>query len=202
MEDLIVDLINRFGYLGIFFLITLENIFPPIPSEVILTFSGFMTTESNLTIFGSVFFSSLGSVLGAIILYFIGNILHKDRLKKIVSGKLGKILYLNEKDIEKANNWFERKGNKTVFFCRFIPVVRSLISLPAGMAKMNLVKFIIYTLIGSLLWNFILIILGNRVGKNWCVIVNLINSYSHIVLFMFIIVFIGLIIYYIKRKKR
>lgn len=202
MEDLIVDLINRFGYLGIFFLITLENIFPPIPSEVILTFSGFMTTESNLTIFGSVFFSSLGSVLGAIILYSIGNILHKDRLKKIVSGKLGKILCLNEKDIEKANNWFERKGNKTVFFCRFIPVVRSLISLPAGMAKMNLVKFIIYTLAGSLLWNFILIFLGNRVGKNWKVIVNLINSYSHIVLFMLIIIFIGLIIYYIKRKKR
>lgn len=202
MEDLIVDLINRFGYLGIFFLITLENIFPPIPSEVILTFSGFMTTESNLTIFGSVFFSSLGSVLGAIILYFIGNILHKDRLKKIISGKLGKFLCLNEKDIEKANNWFERKENKTVFFCRFIPVVRSLISLPAGMAKMNLIQFIIYTLTGSLLWNFILIFLGNRVGKNWKNIVNLINNYSHIVLFMFIIVFIGFIIYNSRRKKR
>lgn len=141
-------------------------------------------------------------MLGALILYFIGSILNKDRVKKIVSGKIGKVLCLNEKDIEKANNWFKRKGNKTVFFCRFIPVVRSLISLPAGMSKMHLIKFIMYTLAGSLIWNFVLIFLGNRVGENWYVIVNLINSYSHIVLFMLIILLIGLIIYYIKRKKR
>lgn len=91
-----------------------------------------MTTYSKLSVPFMVLFSTLGSVAGAIVLYYIGKILNKDRLKKIVAGKIGKVLRLKVNDIEKAVCWFDTKGNKTVFFCRFIPVVRSLISIPAG----------------------------------------------------------------------
>lgn len=202
MQEIIINLINQFGYFGVFFLIAVENIFPPIPSEVILTFSGFMTAQSKLTIIGVIFFSTLGSVVGAIILYLIGKILNKERLIKIISGKTGKILRLKANDIEKADDWFDKKGNITVFFCRFIPIVRSLISIPAGMSNMNFFKFLLYTIFGSLIWNSVLIILGNRLKENWKDIVIIVSRYSHIVLFIIIILIILLLLIYIKRRRK
>ena len=142
MQEFIIEMMNNFGYFGIFFLIALENVFPPIPSEVILLFGGFMTTYTKLNIAIVIIAATLGSLLGAIVLYYIGKILNKERLKKIVSGKIGKILRLKEEDIEKADIWFDTKGQKTVFFCRFIPIVRSLISIPAGMSEMKMQKFL------------------------------------------------------------
>lgn len=202
MQELIINLINQFGYFGVFFLIAVENIFPPIPSEVILTFSGFMTIQSKLTILGVIFFSTLGSVVGAIILYFIGKLLNKERLIKLVSSKLGKILRLKANDIEKADAWFDKKGNITVFFCRFIPIVRSLISIPAGMSDMNFLKFLLYTIFGSLIWNSVLIILGNRLKENWQDIVVIVSNYSHIVFLIMIILIIVLLLVYIRRRKK
>ena len=158
MEEFVISIMNQFGYFGIFFLIFIENIFPPIPSEVVLLFGGFMTTYSKLNLFGMIIFSTLGSTVGAIVLYYIGKILNKERLKKIVSGKIGKVLRLKASDIEKADKWFDTKGNKTVFFCRFIPVVRSLISIPAGMSEMIMSKFLLYTITGSLIWNTVLLL--------------------------------------------
>ena len=145
MEEMILSIMNQFGYIGVLLLIAIENVFPPIPSEVILLFGGFMTTYTELNVIGMIIFSTLGSLIGAIVLYYIGKILNKERLKKIVSGKVGKILRLKNEDIEKADHWFDTKGNKTVFFCRFIPIVRSLISIPAGMSEMPMLKFLIYT---------------------------------------------------------
>ena len=127
MEELILSIMNQFGYIGVLLLIAIENVFPPIPSEVILLFGGFMTTYTELNVIGMILFSTLGSLIGAIVLYYVGKILNKERLKKIVSGKVEKILRLKNEDIEKADHWFDTKGNKTVFFCRFIPIVRSLI---------------------------------------------------------------------------
>ena len=144
MQEIILSIMNVYGYLGVFLLIMIENVFPPIPSEVILLFGGFMTTYSKLSIVGMIVASTLGSLFGAIILYYIGKIFNKDRLKKIISGKLGKILRLKASDIDKADSWFDNKGNKTVFFCRFVPLIRSLISIPAGMSEMPILKFIIY----------------------------------------------------------
>ena len=103
MEEFVISIMNQFGYLGIFFLIFIENIFPPIPSEVVLLFGGFMTTYSKLNIIGMTIFSTIGSVIGAIVLYYIGKLLNKERLKNIVSGKIGKILCLKASDIEKAD---------------------------------------------------------------------------------------------------
>lgn len=202
MQSTIIALINKYGYFGIFSLIAIENIFPPIPSEVILTFGGFMTTYSKMNIFLVVVSATLGSILGAIILYYIGNILNKERLKKIVNSKIGKVLCLKEEDIEKADRWFDSKGNKTVFFCRFIPIVRSLISIPAGMSEMPFIKFIVYTLCGSFIWNFILVFLGSKVGSNFGKIVNIIHKYSYITLtFLLILVIVGIVLL-IKRGKK
>ena len=203
MEELILSIMNQFGYIGVLLLIAIENVFPPIPSEVILLFGGFMTTYTELNVIGMILFSTLGSLIGAIVLYYIGKILNKERLKKIVSGKVGKILRLKNEDIEKADHWFDTKGNKTVFFCRFIPIVRSLISIPAGMSEMPMLKFLIYTTLGSLIWNTVLVVIGNRVGENWTSILDILDKYSHIVLVLLIIIAIVCIyLFYSKKLKK
>ncbi len=202
MEEFVISIMNQFGYFGIFFLIFIENIFPPIPSEVVLLFGGFMTTYSKLNLIGMVIFSTLGSTVGAIVLYFIGKILNKERLKRIVSGKIGKVLRLKASDIDKADRWFDTKGNKTVFFCRFIPVVRSLISIPAGMSEMAMGKFLLYTITGSLIWNTVLLFVGSKVGENWKRIEAIMSQYSHIILILLIIGFLGFVIYHFSKKKK
>ena len=132
MEHFIIEIMNQWGYLGILFLIAFENIFPPIPSEVILTFGGFLTVSTKMTIPLVILFSTIGSIIGALVLYYIGYVLNPERLEKIVDGRIGKILFLKNSDIKKAEDWFQKRGPFTVFFCRFIPIVRSLISIPAG----------------------------------------------------------------------
>lgn len=203
MENIIIDLMENFGYIGIFLLIAVENIFPPIPSELILTFGGVMTTYTNLNIVIMIIFATLGALTGALALYYVGKIFNKRRLMKIVSGKVGKVLRLKAEDIEKADYWFDTKGHITVFFCRFIPIVRSLISIPAGMSEMPMKKFIVYTTLGTLIWNTVLVTLGSLMGKNWEKIVLFMNDYSHIVLIILVILFIVAIIYfYSKRVKK
>ena len=202
MQEFIISLMGQFGYFGVFFLIALENVFPPIPSEVILLFGGFMTTYTSLNIALMVVAATLGSLLGAIVLYYIGKILNKERLKKIVSGKVGKVLRVKEKDIDMADHWFDTKGNKTVFFCRFIPIVRSLISIPAGMSEMPMAKFLLYTTVGSAIWNTVLIVIGNRVGENWESILGVFDQYSHIVLILLILIFILFIVWFYTKKQK
>lgn len=201
MENFVISIMNQFGYFGIFFLIFIENIFPPIPSEAVLLFGGFMTTYSELNLVLMVFFATLGSLAGAIILYYIGKILNKKRLKKLISGRVGKVLRLKASDVDKADQWFDTKGNKTVFFCRFIPVVRSLISIPAGMSEMVMSKFLLYTISGSLIWNTVLLFIGSKVGENWQKIEKLIGEYSHIILILLIVAFISFMIWYFKIKN-
>ena len=202
MQEFIISLMGQFGYFGVFFLIALENVFPPIPSEVILLFGGFMTTYTSLNIALMVVAATLGSLLGAIVLYYIGKILNKERLKKIVSGKVGKVLRLKEKDIDMADHWFDTRGNKTVFFCRFIPIVRSLISIPAGMSEMPMAKFLLYTTVGSAIWNTVLIVIGNRVGENWESILGVFDQYSHIVLILLILIFVLFIVWFYTKKQK
>lgn len=202
MQEFILTVMEQFGYLGVFLLIAIENIFPPIPSEVILLFGGFMTTYTNLSIPLMVIAATLGSLLGAIVLYYIGKILNKERLKKIVSGKIGKVLRIKYEDIDKADAWFDNKGNKTVFFCRFIPIVRSLISIPAGMSEMPMGKFLLYTITGSTIWNTVLIVIGSIVGENWTNIVGIFDNYSHIVLILLIIAFVVFVFLFYRNKMK
>ncbi|WP_323703970.1 DedA family protein [Mammaliicoccus sp. Dog046] len=200
MESWITSVMEQFGYYGIALLILLENVFPPIPSEVILTFGGFMTTKSDMNIVGVVIASTIGSVGGAVILYWIGRILNVERLERIIE-KWGKYLRLTKEDVRKADAWFDRYGPWTVFFCRFIPLIRSLISVPAGMSGMNQWLFLLLTTLGTLIWNLVLVIVGAKVGDNWHQIVNYMDIYSQ---FMYVIIAIGIIIFiiwFVKKKK-
>lgn len=199
MENIIIEIMNNYGYIGIGLLILIENLFPPIPSEVILTFGGFMTISSDMTILGVIIAATLGSVLGAIALYYIGKILNKERLIKIVKSKYGKALRIKPKHIESADKWFDDKGNKTVFFCRFVPVVRSLISIPAGMSEMSIVKFIIYTIFGSAIWNTVLVCVGAFAGDKKDYILTIIDSASYVI--VAIIFIIGVLFIYRFYKK-
>jgi alkaline phosphatase len=206
MQDLIINVMNQFGYIGILLLIAIENIFPPIPSEVILTFGGFMTTNSNMKILWVIVFSTIGSVVGALVLYGIGRLLTKERLEKILDGKIGHILGFKKQDVRKSEEWFAKRGNLTVLFCRFIPIVRSLISVPAGMTKMKLGTFLILTTAGTAIWNTVLVLLGAGFGASWGKIAGYIDSYSKITLIILCIIFaIGCFIFYkvrIQKKNR
>ncbi|MFC4401722.1 DedA family protein [Gracilibacillus xinjiangensis] len=200
MENWITDFMNEYGYMGIMFLIALENIFPPIPSEVILTFGGFMTTTSSLNIVGVVISSTAGSVFGAIVLYIIGLQLDVARLEKIVE-RWGTFLRITRKDIHKADEWFDKYGPWTVFFCRFIPVIRSLISIPAGMSNMKIPVFLFFTTIGTFIWNIVLILLGASIGDSWDIIVKYMDIYSNVVYVLLFILLIVAAFLYIKKKK-
>ena len=202
MENFIIGIMNKFGYIGICLLIFIENLFPPIPSELILTFGGFMTINTTMTIIGVIIASTIGSVVGAIVLYYIGKILNKERLIKIVTSKYGKLLRVKPKDIESADKWFDEKGNKTVFFCRFIPVVRSLISIPAGMSEMPIVKFLVYTTVGSAIWNTALVLVGAFAGDKKDYILNIIDNLSNVILILLVILFVVIVYKFYKSKFR
>ncbi len=202
MQEFIINIMNSYGYIGVFLLILLENIFPPIPSELILLFGGFMTTYTKLNIIGMIISSTLGSLIGALLLYKIGNIFSKEKLKILISGKLGRVLKLKNSDIDNANKWFTNEGKKTVFFGRFIPLIRSIISIPAGINKMNISKFITYTLLGSVIWNLVLIILGHIVGRNWKAILKIFKLYSRFSLLLLFILLIILITKLYKNKSK
>ena len=202
MGNFVLSVMESWGYIGICFLIAIENIFPPIPSEVILAFGGFMTTKTTLNAIGVIIAATIGSTVGAIVLYLIGRILNKERLEKIVSGKIGKVLRLKAGDIEKADKWFDTKGQKTVFICRFIPIVRSLISIPAGMSEMNFLKFLLYTVLGSTIWNTVLVVLGKQLGDSWEKVVEIFNNFSHIILVVLILLVILGIYWFYRNKKK
>ncbi|MBQ7839429.1 MAG: DedA family protein [Lachnospiraceae bacterium] len=178
MQEFIVSVMNHYGYAGVFMLILAENLFPPIPSEVILPFSGFMTTYTNMTVWGVVFFSTIGSTLGALILYGIGTLLCMSRLEKIMDSRVCRILGFQKEKIKKTMGWFEKKGMAAVLLGRCVPMIRSLISIPAGMAKMKILTFLLYTVIGSTIWNLALVSLGAALGASWGYIQEWISAYS------------------------
>lgn len=203
MQAWIMAFMDAYGYLSVALLIALENIFPPIPSEVILCFGGFMTTRSTMVPWLVIVYATIGSIFGAMLLYGVGRLLPAERLEKILDGKIGKILRLKSENIEKAQIWFDRKGKLTVFFCRFIPIIRSLISIPAGMAKMKIPSFLFLTTIGSAIWNCVLVYLGKFAGASWETIVSYIDMYANAVLIgiLFLIVMFFIVRIFRKKKK-
>ncbi|WP_424766473.1 DedA family protein [Paenibacillus sp. sgz302251] len=201
MENWITDFMEQYGYFGILLLIALENLFPPIPSEVILTFGGFMTTYTSLTPLGVVVTATLGSVIGAIILFYLGRLLGVERLEKIID-RWGHVLRVKKEDIRRADAWFDKYGYWAVFLCRMVPLIRSLISIPAGMSGMKFVPFLLFTIFGTLIWNTLLVYIGAAVGDNWHDIINFMDIYSTIAYAIIAVVIIIVLILYIRRAKK
>jgi membrane protein DedA with SNARE-associated domain len=200
VQNWITEFMEQFGYLGVFLMIALENVFPPIPSEVILTFGGFMTTYTELTVIGVIIAATLGSVVGAVILYWIGYLLNVDKLEKIID-RWGHILRVSKEDIRKADAWFDKYGYWTVLFCRMIPLIRSLISIPAGMSGMKFPMFLVFTTIGTLIWNIILVLVGAAVGESWERIVEFMDVYSNITYASIALGGILFLVWFFRRKK-
>ena len=181
MVEWIKNLMESLGYAGIVFLMFLENIFPPIPSELIMPLAGFTSTQGKLSFVGVVLAGALGSVLGAIPLYYLGRLVGEERLKEWAD-KYGKWLTVSSREIEKVDRWFDRHGNKAVFFGRLVPGIRSLISIPAGISGMNLVTFLLYSAVGGTLWTAMLAYLGRLLGENYEQVDAYLGPVSYVVL--------------------
>ncbi|WP_025783128.1 DedA family protein [Sporosarcina sp. D27] len=201
MEEWIMELLAEYGYYGVLALILVENLFPPIPSELILTFSGFLVASHSLSIGWMIAAATTGSVIGAMFLYGIGMFLDVPRLERLTD-RYGRLLRLKRKDIRRADAWFHKYGPWTVLFCRMIPLVRSLISIPAGMSGMNFPLFIILTTLGSLVWNCVLIFTGVKLGANFESVLGYMDIYSNVVYILIGIGGVVACISYVRLRRK
>lgn len=172
ITTILTDLISSTGYVSIFVLMSLESCAVPIPSEIVVPFAGYLASLNKLDLFSVVVVTSLANLLGSLLLYYIGK-----SFGRYFVLKYRKVFFLKEKHLALIENWFRKYGEATVFFSRMLPAVRTYASLPAGMSKMNLSKFSIYTLLGSIGWNFLLAYAGFLFGTHWEKIV----SYAHFI---------------------
>jgi len=162
LSSIIISVISTTGYLGIFGLMALESACIPIPSEVIMPFSGFLVSEGRFILWQTVVWGALGNLTGSIIAYCIGAL----GGRRLIA-KYGRYILISGHDLDLADNWFAKYGQSAVFFSRLLPVVRTFISLPAGIARMDFKRFCFYTLLGSLPWSFFLAYIGMKLGENW-----------------------------------
>ena len=187
MSEWATTVMDALGYPGLAFLVALENVFPPIPSEIILPLAGFNSSQGSMNVFLAILFATIGSVLGALILYYVGYVFTETRVRIMVR-KWGKWLGFKETDIDTANVWFARYGGWAVALCRVVPIVRSLISIPAGLRKMPLVTFIVFTAGGSLVWNTVLITAGYILGDNWDHVEEYVGYLQYVVILIVLVV--------------
>lgn len=180
MTNFITRVLESTGYLGIVFLMFLENIFPPIPSEFIMPLAGFMSAQGRLTFLGVVAAGVVGSMLGTLPFYYLGRKTEEESLKKLAD-RHGRWLTISREDVERAQRWFDRYGGLTVLFCRLIPGVRSVISVPAGINRMNMAAFLIYSGIGTALWTALLTGVGYVLKSNFDEVEEYLNPASYFI---------------------
>src|SRR3989338_2773730 len=181
------------GYFGLFILMALESMIAPVPSEVVMPFAGYLVLQGRFTFWAAALVSGLGSILGSLLSYYIGS-----RLGRPFILKFGKYLLLEEEHLEWTEKWFMKRGNKTIFISRFVPVVRHLISIPAGIAKMSLQKFVLYTFIGATLWNLMLLYAGFKLGEHW----DKIHQYSRELDIIFVIAVALFLAYFVWKHHK
>ncbi|MBU1305311.1 MAG: DedA family protein [Alphaproteobacteria bacterium] len=181
MSEWIVSVINQFGYAGLFLLMLLESVFPPIPSELIVPFAGFSAAQGDMNFLGVLVTTSLGSVAGTLPWYYAGRALGVERFRALAD-RFGRWLTVNADEIDKATGYFTRFGPIIVLVGRLAPIVRTLISVPAGLARMNLVAFLLSTAIGAGLWNLIMISAGYLVQEHYELVANYIDPLTIVVL--------------------
>ena len=160
------DVIEQLGYVGVALLVVAENVFPPIPSEIVLPFAGFVAQRGSESVVTMILAATIGSVVGALIMYWIAAVIGDERLHAFTR-KFGKWVQIREVDLTRAEEWFDRHATSAVLIGRCVPLIRSVVSIPAGFRRMKLVPYIAYTFAGSLVWNILLIGAGALLGDNW-----------------------------------
>lgn len=169
LEDIagwVTDVVDRLGYVGVAFLVALENVFPPIPSEVILPLAGFVAGDGEASLVGMIIAATIGSVVGAWVLYGLSAAIGPDRLHRFIV-RYGRWVGVKERDLIRAEDWFDRRASTAVLVGRCVPLIRSVVSVPAGFRRMPIGPFTLYTMIGSLIWNTTLIGAGAILGDRW-----------------------------------
>jgi membrane protein DedA with SNARE-associated domain len=180
--------IDKIGYAGVFVLMTMESMVFPVPSEAVMPFAGFLIAEGKLTFAWVIFISTIGSIVGSLVSYFMGAWGGRPFIDKF-----GRYLLLDRKDLEFTERFFKKHGSVTIFVSRFIPVVRHLISIPAGTGRMPLLPFAIYTVMGAALWNAFLTVVGYYLRQKWSEVMK----YSHVIDIVVIILLIGLLGFFV-----
>ncbi len=197
LAEYIVAVISAGGYMGVFILMALESMIAPVPSEVVMPFAGYLASQGRFDFWLALFASSLGSIAGSLSSYYMG--FYGGRPLVI---KFGRYFLLDEEHLEWTEKWFTKQGSKTILISRFIPVVRHLISIPAGIARMSMGRFLVYTFIGATSWNLVLLYAGFKLGSHW----DKIHQYSKELDIIFFVGVILFLVYFVwkhhkKRKK-
>lgn len=196
--DWVISIMEAIGSPGVGLAVFLENVFPPIPSEVILPLAGFTASQGHMNIIAAFIWACVGSLAGAYFLYYLGAAVGADRLRKVADW----MWLVEPEDVDKALTWFDRYGKVSILIGRVIPGVRSLISIPAGIDRMNPLTFGIYTLAGSAVWNALLIWLGWVLGENWHAVEGVIDQYSKVVYALVVLAVSAALVYLVRRARK
>ena len=194
------DVIEQLGYLGVALLVVLENVFPPIPSEIVLPFAGFVAQQGSESVVLMILAATVGSVIGALIMYWIAAIIGDERLHAFTR-RFGKWVQIREADLTRAEEWFDRHAMSAVLVGRCVPLIRSVVSIPAGFRRMKLIPYIAYTFLGSLVWNIALVGAGAVLGENWERVEPVVAAFQWIVI---VVILAGLarVAYVVVQRRR
>ncbi len=187
LSEFFVSIISTTGYLGVFILMVLESMVAPIPSELVMPFAGFLVADGKLNLWLVIIVSSLASITGSLISYAVAYFGEKELIHRF-----GKFVFLDKEELEWTEQWFRKRGSITILVSRFIPVVRHLISIPAGLARMNLKRFILFTAVGATAWNTFLLWVGIQLRERW----DLVHKYSRPLDVLIIALIIAAVAYY------
>lgn len=194
LAGLAVDLMDKLGGPGAALLVGIDNVFPPMPSELVLPLAGFSASQGTMSLAMALFWTTLGSVTGAILTYWLGAWLGRDRVRALII----RAPLMKASDFDRTELWFRKHGKKAVFFGRMVPLFRSLISLPAGVERMPVWQFLTLTTLGSLIWNTIFVVAGYLLGANW----QLVDQYAGILQNVVIAaVAIAIVVFVVKRVR-
>lgn len=198
LAGLMVDLMDNLGLVGAAIAVGLDNLFPPIPSELVLPLAGFAAGQGIFSLTGALIATTLGSVIGALILYGLGRGFGRDRAVVVFE----KVPLLKVSDLERTEAWFAKHGAKAVFFGRMVPIFRSLISLPAGVEKMNVGLFLLLTSAGSAIWNAIFVVAGYRLGSDWDTVEPYASVFQKVVIVLVVLVVGGFVVVRLREQRR
>ena len=214
LANWVQDVINQFGYFGVALLVVIENVFPPIPSEIVLPFAGFVAqqgadaanaaadaAQSDTTVVGMMIAATIGSVVGALILYFVSAAIGPDRLRAFVE-RFGKWFGVKSADLVRAEAWFDRRSAVAVLVGRCVPLIRSIVSIPAGFRRMKLTSFVVLTAIGSAVWNVALIGAGAVLGDQWERVGEYVGVFQWLVIAAILVLLVRFVVSRVKNRQR
>lgn len=201
MENWVTSIIESTGYAGVVFLMFFENLFPPIPSEVVMPLAGYTASQGQLSIIGVIVAGTAGSVLGAVFWYYVAKWLGEERLKRWAR-KHGRWITLGPSDVDKADAWFDRHGSWVVFFGRLVPTIRTLVAIPAGLFDMPIVRYLVLTTLGSAIWTGALAMIGWWLGNQWSQISTYMDPFTYAIMGAVVVIYVYRVVTFDRTERK